>query len=130
MCFQQPFLPRLIQLANDVEENPGPLAHKLVRPPLVTGRDKKQPLKVREEGRQAGEAQREASMGLHSANSGEDLKFIIERQNEQILRQNEEIKTLKKKIDDNDKAVSDFRSELSEVRKKWQSMGDLRAPPR
>ena len=78
----------------------------------------------------AGEAQREAGMGLFTASSGEDLKFIVERQNEQILRQNEEIKTLKKKIDDNDKVVSDFRSELSEVRKKWQSMGDLRAQPR
>ena len=115
MCFQ-PFLPRHLQLANDVEENPGPLAHKLVRPPLMTGRDKKQPLKDTE--------------GLQTPASGEDLRFIIERQNDQILKQNEEIKTLKKKIDDNDKVVSDFKYELSEVRKKWQSMGDLRAQPR
>ena len=60
------------------------------------------------------------------ASSVEDLRLVIDKQNEQILRQNDEIKSLKKKIDENDKVVSDFKSELSEVRKKWQSMGDLR----
>ena len=135
MCVQ-PLVSRLLQLANDVELNPGPLAHKLVRPSGVSGvsgvspmagRDKKQPLKAREA---ANDGQREANVGLYTASSVEDLRFVIERQNDQILKQNEEIKTLKKKIDDNDKVVSDFKSELSEVRKKWQSMGDLRAPPR
>ena len=56
----------------------------------------------------------------------EDLKNLIEKQNEQINKQSEEIKGLKKKIDENEKFALDFRSELSEVRKKWQSMGDIR----
>ena len=56
----------------------------------------------------------------------EDLKTIIEKQSDQIQKQNEEIKFLKQKVDENEKLVTDFRSELSEVRKKWQSMGDLR----
>ena len=59
--------------------------------------------------------------------SVEDLKSVIEKQNDQLQKQNEEIKSLRKKIDDNDKMVLDFKSELSEVRKKWQSMGDLRS---
>ena len=57
----------------------------------------------------------------------EDLKSIIEKQNEQLQKQNDEIKSLRKKMDDNDKMVLDFKSELSEVRKKWQSMGDIRS---
>ena len=69
---------------------------------------------------------KETSAANTMATSVEDLRVVIEKQNDQILRQNDEIKTLKKKIDENDKVVSDFKSELSEVRKKWQSMGDLR----
>ena len=90
MCVQ-PLVSRLLQLANDVELNPGPLAHKLVRPSGVSGvsgvspmagRDKKQPLKVREA---ATDGQREANVGLYTASSVEDLRFVIERQNDQIL---------------------------------------------
>ena len=65
--------------------------------------------------------------GNFSVSSVEDLKTIIEKQNEQMQKQNDEIKSLRKKIDDNDKMVLDFKSELSEVRKKWQSMGDIRS---
>ena len=70
---------------------------------------------------------KETNSSHYMATSVEDLRAVIEKQNDQLLRQNDEIKTLKKKIDENDKVVSDFKSELSEVRKKWQSMGDLRA---
>ena len=83
------------------------------------GLNKKQPVKFRDPD------MKETSSG-QLASSVEDLRLVIDKQNEQILRQNDEIKSLKKKIDENDKVVSDFKSELSEVRKKWQSMGDLR----
>ena len=119
MCFP-PLVRRLLELANDVELNPGPLPHKLVRPQqTMGGLNKKQPVKFRDPD------MKETSSG-QLASSVEDLRLVIDKQNEQILRQNDEIKSLKKKIDENDKVVSDFKSELSEVRKKWQSMGDLR----
>ena len=120
MCFH-PLVRRLLELANDVELNPGPLPHKLVRPQTMGGLNKKPPVKPRDPD------MKETNSGHYMASSVEDLRVVIEKQNDQILRQNDEIKTLKKKIDENDKVVSDFKSELSEVRKKWQSMGDLRA---
>ena len=120
MCFP-PLVRRLLELANDVELNPGPLPHKLVRPQPNGGLNKKPPVKWRDPD------MKETSSANTMASSVEDLRVVIEKQNDQILRQNDEIKTLKKKIDENDKVVSDFKSELSEVRKKWQSMGDLRA---
>ena len=128
MCFH-PQVPRLLQLSNDVEQNPGPLPHKLIRPGQG-GPNRKQPMKLKEPETRAVEGQRESNNGLYSGTSVEDLRYIIDKQNDQIMKQNDEIKSLKKKIDDNEKVVSDFRSELSEVRKKWQSMGDLRPQAR
>ena len=116
-----PLVRRLLELSNDVELNPGPLPHKLVRPQTLGGLNKKQPVKLRDPD------MKEANSGHYMATSVDDLRVVIDKQNDQILKQNDEIKTLKKKIDENDKVVSDFKSELSEVRKKWQSMGDLRA---
>ena len=55
----------------------------------------------------------------------DDMKTLIEKQNEQLKLQTEEIKLLKKKVDDNEKQTSDIRSEFGELRKRWQSTGDL-----
>ena len=119
----QPLVTRLLELSNDVEKNPGPLPHRLVRPGLGIGIRKGKGM-IREP-----EANTNNNTSQINSNSMsvEDLKVIIDKQNEQLQRQNEELNSLKKKIDDNDKIVTDFKSELSEVRKKWQSMGDLRA---
>ena len=130
----QPLVTRLLELSNDVESNPGPLPHRLVRPGFGLGNRKAKGITNRdaETNNNNNNVSNNVSNGnLNNNNSNslsnEDLRSIIDKQNEQLQRQNEELKSLRKKIDDNDKIVTDFKSELSEVRKKWQSMGDLRA---
>ena len=131
----QPLVTRLLQLSNDVESNPGPLPHRLVRPGFGLGNRKTKGIinKDAETNNNNNNVSNNVSNGnLNNNNSSnslsvEDLRSIIDKQNDQLQRQNEELKSLRKKIDDNDKIVTDFKSELSEVRKKWQSMGDLRA---
>ena len=134
----QPLVMRLLELSNDVERNPGPLPHRLVRPGFGLGNRKGKGNINRDV-----ETNNNNNINSNVSNSNgnlnnnntsssnsvsvEDLRSIIDKQNDQLQRQNEEIKSLRKKIDDNDKIVIDFKSELSEVRKKWQSMGDLRA---
>ena len=132
----QPLVTRLLELSNDVERNPGPLPHRLVRPGFGLGNRKGKGVINRD-----AETNNNNNVNSNISNSNgnvnnnsnnnsvsvEDLRSIIDKQNDQLQRQNEELKFLRKKIDDNDKIVTDFKSELSEVRKKWQSMGDLRA---
>ena len=125
----QPLTLRLLEQSNDVEKNPGPLPHRLVRPGIGTNNNnKKLPLKAKDmDNNSKNEGQKEHNNnGYSTGTSVDDLRSIIEKQTEQLQKQNDEIKFLRKKIDDNDKQVLDFKSELSEVRKKWQSMGDLR----
>ena len=117
-----PFLPRLLEQSNDVEKNPGPLPHRLIRPGFGSNGHCNNVVNKKNKHRDNSEVNNSDSM----KDNTEDLKTIIEKQSDQIQKQNEEIKFLKQKVDENEKLVTDFRSELSEVRKKWQSMGDLR----
>ena len=55
----------------------------------------------------------------------DDMKGMIEKQNSIIGEQKEEIKMLKKKVEENEKMTSEMRSEFGEMRKRWQSTGDL-----
>ena len=55
----------------------------------------------------------------------DDMRGLIERQNNIIGDQKEEIKILKKKVEENEKVTSEMRSEFGEFRKRWQSTGDL-----
>ena len=132
----QPLIMRLLELSNDVERNPGPLPHRLVRPGFGLGNRKGKGNSNRDVetnninnniNSNVSNSNGNLNNNTSSNSSVEDLRSIIDKQNDQLHRQNEEIKSLRKKIDDNDKIVIDFKSELSEVRKKWQSMGDLRA---
>ena len=135
----QPLVMRLLELSNDVERNPGPLPHRLVRPGFGLGNRKGKGNFNRDAetnnnnningnvSNSNGNLNNNNTSSSNNSISVEDLRSIIDKQNDQLQRQTEEIKSLRKKIDDNDKIVIDFKSELSEVRKKWQSMGDLRA---
>ena len=118
----KPLVPRLLELSNDIEKNPGPLPHRFIRQ-----NSNKKLIKTKEIENNTNGQKENNNNGFCSMASVEDLKSVIEKQNEQLQKQNEEIKSLRKKIDENDKIVLDFKSELSEVRKKWQSMGDLRS---
>ena len=117
-----PLVPRLLELSNDVEKNPGPLPHRFIRQ-----NSNKKLMKSKDIENNINGQKENSNNGNFSVSSVEDLKTIIEKQNEQLQKQNDEIKSLRKKMDDNDKMVLDFKSELSEVRKKWQSMGDIRS---
>ena len=127
-----PMISRLLEQSNDVEKNPGPLPHRLVRYGIGNNNNKKTPLKSdnKIDGLKENNNNLNINGNCSTTTSVEDLKSIIDKQNEQLQKQNDEIKFLRKKIDDNDKLVLDFKSELSEVRKKWQSMGDIRSSTR
>ena len=136
MVQHQPLVRRLLELSNDVESNPGPLPHRLVRPGFGLGNRKGKGIINKDAETNNNNNINNSNGNLNNNNNNsnsntavsvEDLRSIIDKQNDQLQRQNEELKFLRKKIDDNDKIVTDFKSELSEVRKKWQSMGDLRA---
>ena len=115
----RPHVQRLLEQSNDVESNPGPLPHRLVRPPV--------PNTVRNRvgrGRPVVEERQEPDKNVHFKDL-DDMKLLIERQNEQIVLQKEEIQMLKKKVEDNDNITSVIKSEFGELKKKWQSTGDL-----
>ena len=119
MC--KPYISRLLEQSNDIEKNPGPLPHRLVKPMATnkkTANKQKEPEK--------NEIVKEPHVQFQSF---EDLRTLVERQNEQIQKQSDEIKGLRKKVDENEKFALEFRSELGEVRKKWQSLGDIRSNP-
>ena len=120
-----PLVTRLLEQSNDVERNPGPLPHRLIRPGFGSHCNNVINKKLSNKNSN-GDMSNGVKIDDLKDSCVDDLKAVIEKQSEQILKQSEEIKLLKTKIDENEKQFTDFRSELSEVRKKWQSMGDLR----
>ena len=85
MC--QPFVKRLLEQSNDVEKNPGPLPHRLVKP--MATNFKKQQNKNKEP--EKNEPVKEQHVQFQSF---EDLRTLVERQNEQIQKQSDEISTI------------------------------------
>ena len=73
-------------------------------------------------------AEKEPDKNVHFKDL-DDMRGLIERQNNIIGDQKEEIKMLKKKVEENEKVTSEMRSEFGEFRKRWQSTGDLPNAP-
>ena len=76
MCI--PYISRLLEQSNDIEKNPGPLPHRLVKP---MGTNKKQANKQKEP--EKNEIVKEPHVQFQSF---EDLRTLVERQNEQIQK--------------------------------------------
>ena len=102
VAMAQPRVPRLLELANDVESNPGPLPHRLVRNHpvnkkvsnflpcivylLVSFLDKVGMRNGKDAVESNGKVEASNGSGLGAAVSVEELRGIIERQSEQITR--------------------------------------------
>lgn len=110
--FFDPHIPRLLEMANDVEKNPGP--PKIVKNGLINVNGKvakKDPnVPVLESAEKIGDF--------------EDLKHFVEKQNELIKQQRSEIELLRKQMEKHVHITQDFQSELSEIRKNWQSISN------
>ena len=110
---------RLLEQSNDVEKNPGP--PKVVKNGLITNKmnptnNKKEDITVN-------------GNGFAEINNFEDLKVLLEKQNETIKSQKTEIESLRKQLEKNMNLTQDFQSELSEIRKNWQSISDSNSKP-
>ena len=64
------------------------------------------------------------SNGLNEIHNFEDMKMLVEKQNETIKSQRSEIEALRKSFEKNMNLTQDFQSELSEIRKNWQSLSE------
>ena len=66
----------------------------------------------------------ENTLNTSEVHNLEDLKGLVEKQNETIKSQKVEIELLRKQMEKNVHLTQDFQSELSEIRKNWQSLSD------
>ena len=61
-------------------------------------------------------------------NTFDDLKNVVEKQNDTIKAQKTEIELLRKQMEKNVHLTQDFQSELSEIRKNWTTLSDKKSP--
>ena len=107
---------RLLEQSNDIEKNPGP--PKVVKNGLISNKmngnnNKKEVIEDKNN-----------SNGITEIHNFEDLKVLVEKQNDTIKSQRGEIESLRKQLEKNMNLTQDFQSELSEIRKNWQSLSD------
>ncbi len=79
------------------------------------------------------EANTEASVVSNSKITGnvtslDDLKILVEKQNDIIRQQRSELEVLRKQMEKNVHLTQDFQSELSEIRKNWQTLSENSKP--
>ena len=134
---QRIFVPRLLELSNDVEKNPGP--PKVIKSGLIpagtsgNGNKDKSSNKMAEKaeakssskdtnGTTSTSAKVDDGMSPTSANDLDSLRAIVERQAEIIRLQRSELEAVKKQMEKNLQLSQDFQSEMSEIRKNWQSL--------
>ena len=117
-----PHVSRLLELSNDIEKNPGPpkvvkngLISSKMAPPSSSGSGGKNPGIVPDK------ASSEPPLEI---NNFEDLKQLVEKQNELIKAQKSELEVLRKQMEKNVHLTQDFQSELSEIRKNWQNLNE------
>ncbi len=107
---KNPYISRLLEQSNDVEKNPGP--PKVVKNGLISN---KMPKK---------EDTTTNNSAMNEVHNFDDLKGVVEKQSETIKAQKAEIEILRKQMEKNHILTKDFQSELSEIRKNWQSLSD------
>lgn len=115
-----PYVTRLLEQANDVEKNPGP--PKVVKNGLVTN---KMPPSASSTKSKA----LDTESAMNEVNTFDDLKSFVEKQNETIRAQKSEIELLRKQMEKNVHLTQDFQSELSEIRKNWQTLSESKNNP-
>ena len=142
------FVPRLLELSNDVEKNPGP--PKVIKSGLIPAAANGNGHKDKTSNKMADKAEAKNSskdtngttatatttaatkvddgMSPTSANDLESLRAIVERQAEIIRLQRSELEAVKKQMEKNQQLSQDFQSEMSEIRKNWQTVFDAKKP--
>ena len=106
---RQPLVSRLLEQSNDIEKNPGP--PKVVKNGLISN---KMPVK---------NSSKPEDFNAQEVNTFDDLKSVVEKQNETIKAQKTEIELMRKQMEKNVHLTQDFQSELSEIRKNWDKTG-------
>ena len=141
------FVPRLLELSNDVEKNPGP--PKVIKSGLIPAAANGNGHKDKTSNKMADKSEAKNSskdtngtttttttaatkvddgMSPTSANDLESLRAIVERQAEIIRLQRSELEAVKKQMEKNQQLSQDFQSEMSEIRKNWQSVLEVKKP--
>ena len=64
----------------------------------------------------------------NDVNTFDDLKTVVDKQNETIKAQRAELEVLRKQMEKNVHLRQDFQSELSEIRKNWTTLSDNAKP--
>ena len=143
---QRIFVPRLLELSNDVEKNPGP--PKVIKSGLIPAGSNGNGNKDKTSNKMADKSEVKNSskdsngttttsstapkvddgMSPTSANDLESLRAIVERQAEVIRLQRTELESVKKQMEKNLQLSQDFQSEMSEIRKNWQSVLEAKKP--
>lgn len=128
------YVPRLLELANDVEKNPGPpkvLKGGLI-PSGVSSREKNKTAKMMMSDKTNGKGTPgpvvDDGLAPTPTTDFDGLRQVVERQAEVIRSQRTEIETLKKQMEKNLQISLDFQSEMSEIRKNWQNLCDPKKP--
>ena len=122
-----PRLPRLLEMSNDVEKNPGPPKVPRAAANIMNNKDSKES-SVSSNGKKAKKEAGEISNAANGCNGEleeESLKSVVEKQSELIRQQGEDIDSLRKTLEDNVRVTEDFKAELSEIRKNWQSINSV-----
>ena len=116
---QQPHVGRLLQVANDVESNPGP--PKIVRNGLINGNKAKNGTE-KQPPASNGNPPNATNVPENPTESFtlEEVKVVVEKQTETIRQQRSELEGLRKQMEKSMQIQQDFQSELSEIRKNWQ----------
>jgi hypothetical protein len=123
------FVPRLLELSNDIEKNPGPpkiIKNGLIPPGTSNGKGK---VSVEQKAISFnGKVMAIIDDNLVPAASTDldGLRAVVEKQAEVISSQRIEIENLRKQMEKNLQLTQDFQSEMSEIRKNWQNICDVR----
>jgi len=122
------FAPRLLELSNDIEKNPGP--PKIIKNGLIPGRLPKDNPKMSEQKNLTfnGKVMATLDENLIPAVTVDldGLRIVVEKQAEVISFQRVEIENLRRQMEKNLQLTQDFQSEISEIRKNWQNICDVR----
>jgi len=122
------YVPRLLELANDVEKNPGP--PKVLKSGLIPSgmSSREKIIKQNKVIIMPEKATKGPQMDDEVPTDFEGLRHVVEKQAEVIRSQKTEIETLKKQMEKNMQMSLNFQSEMSEIRKKMQTLSDGKKP--
>jgi hypothetical protein len=132
------FVPRLLEMSNDVEKNPGPpkvIKNGLIPPASANNKDKPTKMSEKSESKTGGSPTSKTApplvvddgLSASSAADFESLRSVVEKQAEIIRLQKIELEAMRKQMEKNLQTTQDFQSEMSEIRKNWLTICDTTA---